>query len=263
MLLALFLFCVVGVFLLTFLLSNRSWVHVGRSIGHANMASLALLLMPVSRTSPVLHLLGIDFISAISMHKLIARCFILFVLAHSVTMSVFWARGMLGDVLHDNPVGVVAALCAAAFVLIIASMSWFKAVRGRFFELFFFLHFSFVAIIVLSTLHTLQMMGVDPAQDLIVYYLILPVGLYLFDRAYRIFVSFKAVELALIERFAESGIVKLRLEVRSHKSFLPGTFAFLHCSEISRIQWHPFAVSKAEGSVIEFEVLKVGGRDSW
>jgi NAD(P)H-flavin reductase len=71
------------------------------------------------------------------------------------------------------------------------------------------------------------------------------------------------VELGLIERFESCGVVRLRLDVRNHREFAPGAFAFLNCPKISSFEWHPFAVSRVENSLIEFEILQVGGPGSW
>jgi hypothetical protein len=175
----LFLACVAGVFLLNFLLSEQSSVEAVRAIGHVNMLVLSILLFPVSRTSPVLALLRIDVLSAVTMHKLLARCFVLFVLSHGVSMSVFWGLGRLGSrFLQENVVAVSTALAAAFCVVLVASMSWFRIVRVKSFELFYLVHHFFVAVIILSSVHSMYMMdaGSNLRQDLIIYYLIVPAG---------------------------------------------------------------------------------------
>jgi hypothetical protein len=52
--LSVFVLCCGGVFALNFCLdSAREWIDVPRGVGHVNMFALAVLLLPVSRSSPL------------------------------------------------------------------------------------------------------------------------------------------------------------------------------------------------------------------
>ncbi len=231
------------------------------------MFALAMLLLPVARTSPVLRLISLRPETAVQMHTLLGRCFVIFVLAHSVTMIVMWIMGSLGAVLENNMLGMVSALIALAAVVMMAALSWFRAVRHVAFELFYYVHHLFVLVIVFSSLHSMMMLNKDGFswnQDLTVYYLILPVGLYIIDRAFRVVALFRRVDLASIQVHG-GGLVKLRLSCPDHKKFSAGSFAFICCPVISQVEWHPFsasAIDRAAG-VVEFDVLKVGGSNSW
>jgi hypothetical protein len=121
--LSVFVLCCGGVFALNFCLdSAREWIDVPRGVGHVNMFALAVLLLPVSRSSPLLFVMRIDVMTAIALHKLVARCFILFVLIHSLTMAIFWAKGSIGNVFANYTLGigfVSVVFCILLFALLI------------------------------------------------------------------------------------------------------------------------------------------------
>ncbi len=266
-----FLVLATGVFLLAFFdtaTGRRVAVTVPRAIGHVNMLTLAVLFLPVSRVSPVLAWLGLRFETAIQMHTLLGRCFMLFVLAHSATMMALWAAGTMGPLLAEHLVGMVAAFVALAAVAAMAAVSWFRLVRHLAFELFYFVHHLFVVVVAASCLHAMAMMAnfdgsVDWNQDLPIYYFVAPLVIYAIDRVWRVVRSARPVELAAFE--VHDQVVKLRLSCAEHSPFFPGSFAFLCCPSVSRVEWHPFSASAIDrrANLVEFDVLRVGGEDSW
>jgi predicted ferric reductase len=266
-----FVLLAAGIFFLAFFdtaAARRVSATVPRAIGHVNMFVLAVLFVPVSRTSPVMRWLGFRYETAIQMHTVLGRCFMIFVLAHSATMVGFWASGAMGSLIADRLVGMVAAFVGLAAVAVMAAVSWFRVVRHLAFEVFYFAHHLFVVVVAASCVHAMAMMvnsdgSVNWNQDLPIYYLAVPFIVYALDRLLRIVKSVRPVELASLE--VHGDVVKLRLTCAEHSQFFPGSFAFLCCPSVSRVEWHPLSASAIDRRTnsVEFDVMRVGGANSW
>lgn len=220
------------------------------------MLNLAVLFVPVARRSPLLHYLGIGWEAAVRFHIFVARTLVLGVLVHGITYLVALTQGTMGpNFFYQFLAPIVCGICGAALIGVVAGFSWFRVVRHAHFELFYAVHHLFVATLPLVAVHTLWMQNRSPppqssfewSQDLVLYYLVLPILVYGADRVARVVVSRAPTQLASI---AATDAQSVKLALRVNHTFHPGQFAFLNCPSLSVLEWHPFSyVSNASDEV--------------
>lgn len=123
-------------------------------------------------------------------------------------------------------------------------------VRRKRFEWFFFSHYLFLVIILMSLIHAWALW----------YYITPPLFLYGFERFYR------------FNRQAKFGTHRSRLQqqdaylkviIPRPMQFRPGQYAFVCAPELSTVQWHPFSMtSTSQQSNVTF-LIKDMGEGSW
>ena len=189
-------------------IAGKGWVL---SFGFASSVQFALALLPVSRTSVFLHMIGIPFERALKWHRVFAGVAALVMLIHAITMiyknrndqAVLWARFATVEG-AGNLWGTLAGIALTPIVLFS-----FDPIRRRFFELFLYVHQLFFVGIALAWVHSLSAL----------YLGIFPVAAHLIDRGVRAYRSSRLVTL----RGA-----KVRLFLYSFPSFVFLKFMFSH-----------------------------------
>ncbi|XP_071800889.1 NADPH oxidase 4-like [Asterias amurensis] len=73
-------------------------------------------------------------------------------------------------------------------------------------------------------------------------FLVLPAGLYIFERIWRFFKSYQSVTITAV-RFQACDVMELELHVDKLKA-LPGQYVMLQCPLVSRFEWHPFTITR-------------------
>ncbi|XP_022106814.1 NADPH oxidase 4-like isoform X1 [Acanthaster planci] len=73
-------------------------------------------------------------------------------------------------------------------------------------------------------------------------FLILPAGLYIGERLWRLFRSYRCVTVIGI-RFHACDVMELQLHVDQFQA-QPGQYVMLRCPIVSRLEWHPFTITR-------------------
>jgi predicted ferric reductase len=248
---------------------NRG-LNVYRALGEVNFVTLAFVLLPTSKHSIWLPILGISFERAIKFHRFWGALTLYIMAAHGFSM---WGEYSMGK-FHDG--GLAYALAfpknAKGWSNLSGFLSWlfgfigmvvaFQPIRRRFFELFYFVHILCAPLVfIFAGLHM-------PGLLKWMYPAIALCGL---DVVLRTWMSYtktgKITKVKVVTLSSENTrITKLEVTVPPKKfltSFQPGQYFFLTIPSINMFVSHPFScsdvvTSSAAGDVISFHIKDMG-----
>eukprot|EP01087_Luapelamoeba_hula_P007878 TRINITY_DN1936_c0_g1_i1.p1 TRINITY_DN1936_c0_g1~~TRINITY_DN1936_c0_g1_i1.p1 ORF type:complete len:501 (+),score=60.35 TRINITY_DN1936_c0_g1_i1:83-1585(+) len=247
-------------------------ICVARAIGHCNNLNMGLLLLPVARNSMWSPLLGISYERFIRLHRWCARFLLLSVTTHMLTWWAVWINA--AELYPERSSRTqpywqdVAIVGHAAWVvgMIMFAMA-FHYVRRRFFEVFYYTHHLFIVFIGLAIAHNFLTVGWNFTTDLLMYYILPGVILYIIDRIVRFRRS--RVETDLVSLTHQPGGILFsgrvtRLEVlRADMSYEPGQFCFINIPAVSRLEWHPFSIASAPHEKTLRFIIQAKNKLSW
>ena|SRR3990167_3994403 len=257
----------------TYAISEFEWFNA-RATGHLINLNFAIILLPIARNSVFQKVVGLPFEVGLIYHKFLG-CFIyLLATFHGFSWYVYWA---IIYFVNDNqpyedcykactfasaiqPVGILGLLCWLLLtVMVFFAMPYW---RRKKFELFYFIHHVFILIIGLAIVHSYLGQNRTFATDLLLYYVIPGLCLYLFDRSVR-FVRSNLIkqEFYSLEP-QQGGLICLKLARKNFK-FAPGQFCFLNIPTISRLQWHPFSITSSPSDDFLTFHIKAPPGDTW
>jgi len=238
---------------------------VGRGAGQMAVYVLALLILPISRTSVLNELLQVSWESVVYIHIRAGYLFIALLLTHIVAWVVLWAQDGTGpddlwsfvwDYQSDNftnPLVLVATYLT--FFMGFMSQNTF---RRKFFDFFYLLHqATFLMLTVATFWHAASSW----------YFLIPGVSLWMCDRWRRVGDKCVDVEVVAVGNSEEVAKLTVKLpEINTDSSACPlssveallryfsarsasftfkaGQYAFLHIPSVSALA-HPFTISSA------------------
>lgn len=242
--LALCLYAVVQLVYLLARTQRKGWDHLGTTFGKCAMLNFVVLLIPVSRTSPVLNALFMAPEIAVRFHRFLGRAMLCAAVAHCAWFVVIWSmEGVLLQMLlswqGEKPVlaGSLALLVSAPlFVLSI------PRVRRRYsYELFLYTHrFCALLFAVFVVCH----------YPGILWWCVPSLLLYLSDHATQLKTWPRGGGAPLVKRTrAAAGVISVTLECPSDFTRpKPLQWVRLHAPRISSLQWHPFTVASTTGA---------------
>jgi predicted ferric reductase len=220
------------------------------AFGWCTTLSLALVALPVTRSSLWLHVFGLPFERAVQYHRVAGMLSVLAGLVHAVQIVLTYGGTVL---IHTSVVGAAVPLygfLAFLCMLVMASLA-IPPIRRKYFELFYYSHHIFVAVFVLTLLHN---------DSLLHRALILaPLTVYLFPLIWSALkprlpggkVTVRSAEIV------EGALRLVLVKVCGAKwNFEPGSYCFLNVPGVSRMQWHPFSLCCARGSDTATFVIK-------
>ncbi|TYZ67196.1 hypothetical protein PybrP1_009934, partial [[Pythium] brassicae (nom. inval.)] len=224
----------------------------GNSLGFSCLFNLAFLLIPATRNSAFMEVLGISYANGVKYHRWLGVFTVLFAVLHCIPYYWKWARKdkLLhesfpcfncsikdGEEGHERWVtffGELALLCFLAM-----SFSAIPYVRRNFFNVFYYVHHLFFIALVFVVLHWAGF----------VWFLLAPVLGYLMSRFLSTSNSFTAVQVteftSLSGEFVK--IVVSRSALRDG-DFQVGKFVYINVPAVSQLQWHPFSVASSPRS---------------
>eukprot|EP00931_Biecheleriopsis_adriatica_P019249 TRINITY_DN1317_c0_g1_i1.p1 TRINITY_DN1317_c0_g1~~TRINITY_DN1317_c0_g1_i1.p1 ORF type:complete len:828 (+),score=131.82 TRINITY_DN1317_c0_g1_i1:323-2485(+) len=245
---------------------NAPWTEVwSRVCALDAAATLGLLLLPASRTSPVLKAAGLSFESSLYMHIILGVLFLTFSALHLVLMFIrfvdlgTWTDVLpfnlgwvvYGDHLTDNfTIGMMNTIFFPCIV-IYGVLPWF---RRRCWELFKVAHYAFLVLIPATLIHGHG-----------AWYFVMPgVLLWLADAVARFSQAAEKVEVmgAAAHKAGREEITELKFcwngRRRQHS---PGMICWINCPQLSAMEWHPFSLSASPlDEVQSFHIKNMDGQ---
>lgn len=239
--------------------------RISRTLGHCNTLLISFLVLPISRNSVWMHLLGVSYERGIRFHRWLA---VATIISTSMHMFFWWARwNELGQWLDQfsifpNVIGppceldstchngnfLMPILFTAYIVLLIIFLTALDMVRRRWYEVFYYTHFLTWFYVLVAVVHAWAMWN----------YLLLGGIFYLADKVIRHVRALHPVKLVSLTRTPDTHHSRLVL-ARTSEPFIyaPGQYAWLNIPCIDPYQWHPFSlVYNADGN-IEFVIKAI------
>jgi len=226
---------------------------------------LGLLLLPASKSSPVLAAAGISWESALWMHISLGVLFLLAACGHVVLMFVrFLQLGYPADILPfnakfsypQNPIGGsvpsdnwAVPLMSTAFWPSLVAFGVFPWLRRKSYEFFRYTHYMSVVLVPALLWHATNS-----------WYFMLPgMLLWIVDRVLRLLGACEVVRVHGLEALTVEGVSDSRLapgapttELVTKVSFTwpgqsrvhsPGMYVLVNVPQIAQHEWHPFSLS--------------------
>eukprot|EP00462_Mataza_sp_D1_P000664 CAMPEP_0175088436 /NCGR_PEP_ID=MMETSP0086_2-20121207/249_1 /TAXON_ID=136419 /ORGANISM="Unknown Unknown, Strain D1" /LENGTH=729 /DNA_ID=CAMNT_0016360873 /DNA_START=149 /DNA_END=2341 /DNA_ORIENTATION=- len=216
-----------------------------RTFGMLLMFNLSFTLLPINRIPFLVAVFGTSFERAVKLHRWHGRLTILMVVGHFI-LSLISTSGDLGGMFSNDEFtffgsgylwGSLGGLCLGFMMF-----TSLQCVRRKYFEVFFYSHFVFLAAFVFSVLHVSRF----------VYFLLVPAGLYLLDKLLR-FIRGLVPAKTVSAHVTEDGIAVLRLAFTklqassvfggSCRPWEPGQYYFLNVPQLSLLEWHPISIA--------------------
>ena len=241
-------------------------------VGHVNMLNIALVILPVSRDSLFQKIFSIPFEQGLVYHRILARSIIFFVTLHGLSWYGYWIYHEITNTVCDVAfcsissalsIQAITGLISWILLMILASFA-LEFIRRKYFELFYVTHHIFILFIIMAVFHSLlaqEVLEDGWNQDLLIYYLIPGVSLYIIDRILRIYRTLKAnSEIFSLENI-QGGLtcIQVGLDVK----FKAGQYYFLNCPQVSKFQWHPYSVASGDEDDKLTFYIKSMGKGTW
>jgi predicted ferric reductase len=240
---------------------------VGRVLGQVGAATMALLLLPASKTSPVLQSAALSWETCVAAHVFLGFSFMAIAGAHAFVYLIRYSvvpEGSWLDILpfrfgdfksfgHDWTVPLITTVFwFALFCFIVMPL-----LRRRYYALFKLAHFLFVVLVPVTLIHA----GSG-------WHLVLPgFALWALDFIVRFGRGAERVEVLSATAHTGEGVSELRFiwrgKAREHSA---GMICLVNCPQISSIQWHPFSLSSSPLDAhesIHIKSTEVPGRSTW
>jgi ferric-chelate reductase len=214
--------------------ASRSFSFV---VGQLSAIHLGLAVLPVNRNSLLLWVCGLPFERAIKWHRALAALASVFILLHFVLVANTFSSSLVtltGTSSTNTGWGNVYGF-ATGWIVLTMSMLAFEPIRRNWFELFYYPHQLFIAVMILSWLHS----------TLAFYIGIGPFALHMIDRMLRWRRSYFSATLQstrVLEAAGDARVTQLSIVVPDFRHDA-GDYVFLQLPEVSMMEWHPFTVS--------------------
>lgn len=213
------------------------WKPIGVVLGRVAVLPISLLLIPVSRSSPILRAIDIPFEQAVKYHIWLGHLTMAMLLGHvSIFIGIFAYKHHMVKLVTWPPTGVSYLAGLIAFVA--GSLMWITAlplIRRRFFNAFYYTHQLYILFFAFLVYHV----GVTTAG-----YYIGGVFLYLLDRFFRVHQSRKKM-LISSAKILSNDVVELKIPKLPSMEHSALSFIFINIPSISPLEWHPFSVASS------------------
>lgn len=232
--------------------------RLARAFGHMANLFAALLLLPVTRNSMWVEIIGIPFERAVKYHRWAGVVVFFSVTAHMLVWWVNWSNS--GTLLHnifssqniphtDNwSIPMVELSWLGAAVMVLLSQNYFRRHR---FELFYYTHHFFIVFFITGLIHAWSMWYFTGGGMI----------LWFIDRLIRYYKSFKTYPTTDIQVYNRD-TTQISLQPNNF-SFRAGQYAFINIPSISPLEWHPFTISSSpDETAITFHIKNMG-KNTW
>ncbi len=249
------------------------WEVVARGFGQFANLGLALLLLPVARTSIIAEAFGLAWEQLLWVHIWVGYATLLLFVVHALCWYKVYAA------LHIFPEDVLeipmyyptngqpksAGRCSDDWTVPLATITTFLAliflgvlshhqVRRNHFEVFYYTHHFFIAVYAVALWHAAS------CWYLVVGSLVHACA----DRMARLSEAGRRWRVVALEPCFD-GVVHLELALRDGAfAFEAGQYCFLRVGRISDLEWHPFTLSGAPSDRrIQFDIKAMGAEGTF
>jgi len=207
---------------------------LGRGFGSLAAANTMLLIIPATRNNILTWGMGLAFDHIVLYHRFLGRTAILVAFVHGcfyVTQFVRNATTYINFSDFVNWTGAGALICGLVIVA-----TTFDRVRRRFFNVFFFAHYSFVGFFTFAYMHSAA------ARP----FLLTGIAAYGLDKVLRLLWTLLP-RRTLVFRNSGDNIAQVQFPKNVIAKMLGrykvGQYMFVNFPELSLHEWHPFSVS--------------------
>ncbi|CAM6010432.1 unnamed protein product [Sphagnum balticum] len=206
-------------------------------LGRTLAFSIALLFIPVSRSSPIMRMLDVPFEYAVKYHKWLGHITLTIVFAHSVIfITIFSYENKIAHLVSWRATGIAVL---AGFIATVSGMiMWITSahyIRVRFFDLFYRAHHLYLVFVVFFVFHV----GVQTAG-----YAMGSIVLFFIDRYMRFWQSRRLLTTSSV-RILHDNIVELKFLKSPGLKYTSLSFIYINLPQISYLQWHPFSIASS------------------
>jgi predicted ferric reductase len=217
--------------------------------GNVCLMAYWVALLPTSKSSLFVYLIGVPFERAIKYHRGVAKAAVVLTVIHLILSAVMYNNYII---FSDVPTyfkrvvpiyGTLALLTFAAMGLLA-----FEPIRRANYEIFFMIHHLYPLGVVFIFLHVRSAwLGFVPG--------ILLQG---WDIGRRLFNFAKISETMSVS--AHDDVTQLTIS--SQPAYRPGSYYFVCIPAVSLVQWHPFSVSNVSDNTVSFHIRALG-KGTW
>jgi len=228
-------------------------------LGYLCAGNSFLVALPATRNSVLTVLINVSFDQVVMFHRWAGRLLFCLISLHGLLWLLNWneTKLVLATQLFQvdtNLYGFIGYLFAA--VLFFSSLEF---VRRRFFETFYYFHFSFIGFYLCAVLHTPKCFP----------YVVAAVSVYLFDRLLRVFwganmITTTSIQIKPDPKLVNNGniiIVRFPKDTISKKlkRYGVGQYLFINFPALSNTQWHPFSITSGpDAEYVEVMIRPLG-----
>lgn len=211
--------------------------------------NIAFTLLPITRNSLWIATLKISYNKLINIHKLIALLCLISVITKTITVILFYNYTYL----YKNISNLSGTICSISiFLTVFFSIPYF---RKNIFELFYYSH---------KILCILTIISLSFHYIICLYYIIPSTLLYIIDLLFRT-LNTKSALYSNIETYNfkdGSSYNLINLTLSKNIKINPGSYFFICCDNISKLQWHPLSLVSKQDNNLTF-CIKNMGKNSW
>lgn len=224
---------------------NTTQELVARAMGHVICLNFAVLIVLPQRNSIWVWIFGISVERMIKYHRIMGRILFTAISGHLI---MFWWLWISTKNIYYTPNSTYALMTASiighatwfcVFVILVTSLEYFR--RSKF-ELFFYTHHLFLAVVGLAVYHTYLTQKWN--EDMLIYWLIPGIIMYVVDLITRSWRARGATRLLSVVRDEGTNIMLVKLH-RKNFRFQPGQYVYLNVPAVSFFEWHPFSITSA------------------
>lgn len=225
-------------------------------LGLWNALNVALTIFPVTRNSVWINTLNLSYDKLISMHKLMAiLCVISVIIKITFVLLQYDINFILVykiEGLDGSPLmGTISSL--SIFVTLFLAV---PILRRNFYEVFYYTHKLLCLItVVAAVLHKTSTL----------YYISLPIFLYIIDIILRLIYTKKVIYSKLLHVGSDTyktSCMFITLSLTKPLKVVPGCYFFICFKDVSRIEWHPLSLVSQSYNNLVFCIKDMGGK-SW
>lgn len=198
-----------------FLWNSPSWT-IPNSLGSIAMVNAFFLALPATRNSVIVWLVGIPFDKTIMFHRWLGRWMALLAGAHTLAYLIVWGQqgvNISQSLRTPGNICGIMALLTTVFI-IVSSIGW---IRRKKFNVFYWLHFSFIALYLFGAFHVPQFVPFSIAVA----------AFYLFDRVVRLFWGLVPRKTTLLQ-VKPGNIVQVRFPRHPLARYRAGQYVFVN-----------------------------------
>ena len=230
---------------------------LGAALGHMANWGFVLTCLPVSRNSIWTATIGLPFERALKFHRWAGRATVVAVGAHFFYMFISQRYWPLETESFSVDTGANLYGTISFCLLVVLLFTSVEPVRRRFFELFYYVHYLFLPILVFACLHSTAL----------AYMMIIPAVMYAVDWTVRLVRgrgrgAHIAASSAISTGEDKGAIVNLTVAMDRMFHYRPGGYVWLSLPAASLYQWLPFSItSRVDDRTFTLNIKTPPGED--